>query len=97
MRPLFLSTALLTLTMGVYAQTDKRLAPACIGWYNVENLYDTIDSPDTEDAEWLPSAQDGNFKGYPFRICVGDNFTGGFSDHFPVFTILVKDAAPGQP
>lgn len=36
--------------------------------------------------------QDGNFKGYPFRIYVGDNFTSGYSDHFPVFIILVKDA-----
>jgi hypothetical protein len=36
--------------------------------------------------------QDGNFKGYPFRIYVGDNFTGGYSDHFPVFLILVKEA-----
>ena len=37
--------------------------------------------------------QDGNFKGYPFRIYVGDTFTGGYSDHFPVYVILVKDAA----
>lgn len=36
--------------------------------------------------------QDGNFKGYPFRIYVGDNFTGGYSDHFPVFVIMVKEA-----
>ena len=36
---------------------------------------------------------DGNFKGYPFRIYVGDTFTGGYSDHFAVFVILVKDAS----
>jgi hypothetical protein len=36
---------------------------------------------------------EGNFKGYPFRIYVGDNFTGGYSDHFAVFVILVKDAS----
>jgi hypothetical protein len=35
---------------------------------------------------------DGAFKGYPFRIYVGDSFTGGYSDHFPVFVILVKEA-----
>lgn len=32
----------------------------------------------------------GNFKGYPFRSWSGDQFTGGYSDHFPVFTILQK-------
>lgn len=35
--------------------------------------------------------QDGNFKGYPFRTFVGDDFKGGVSDHFPVFIILVKE------
>lgn len=33
----------------------------------------------------------GNFKGYPFRSWSGDQFTGGYSDHFPVFTILQKE------
>jgi Endonuclease/Exonuclease/phosphatase family len=32
----------------------------------------------------------GRFKGYPFRGYVGDNFTGGYSDHFPVFIYLIK-------
>lgn len=32
----------------------------------------------------------GNFKGYPFRSWNGDQFTGGFSDHFPAFLILQK-------
>ena len=34
----------------------------------------------------------GNYKGYPFRSWNGDKFTGGYSDHFPVFTILQKEA-----
>lgn len=33
----------------------------------------------------------GNFKGYPFRSWSGNKFTGGYSDHFPVFTILQKE------
>jgi hypothetical protein len=37
--------------------------------------------------------KDGNFAGYPFRTFVGDTYQDGFSDHFPVFLILVKDAA----
>jgi hypothetical protein len=35
---------------------------------------------------------EGNFAGYPFRTYVGDTFQDGFSDHFPVFVILVKEA-----
>lgn len=38
------------------AQGDKKLVPMCVGWYNCENLYDTLDSPNTDDAEWLPDA-----------------------------------------
>ncbi len=32
----------------------------------------------------------GAFKGYPFRTFVGDNFMGGYSDHFPVYMYLIK-------
>ncbi len=35
--------------------------------------------------------QDGNFAGYPFRTYVGDTYKDGYSDHFPVFLILVKE------
>ncbi|HEX2618356.1 MAG TPA: endonuclease/exonuclease/phosphatase family protein, partial [Flavobacteriales bacterium] len=34
--------------------------------------------------------KEGNFAGYPFRTFVGDQYTDGYSDHFPVFVILVK-------
>ncbi len=35
--------------------------------------------------------KEGNYKGYPFRSWNGDQFTGGYSDHFPAFVILQKD------
>ncbi|MCB9193064.1 MAG: endonuclease/exonuclease/phosphatase family protein [Flavobacteriales bacterium] len=35
---------------------------------------------------------DGNFAGYPFRTFVGDSYMGGYSDHFPVFVVLVRPA-----
>lgn len=37
------------------------------------------------------SNKKGRYKGYPLRSFVGATFTGGFSDHFPVFTYLVKE------
>lgn len=33
----------------------------------------------------------GNFAGYPFRTFAGGRYQGGYSDHFPVYTILVKE------
>ncbi|MBX2979735.1 MAG: endonuclease/exonuclease/phosphatase family protein [Flavobacteriales bacterium] len=36
--------------------------------------------------------KDGNFKDYPWRTFVGDTYSDGYSDHFPVFLILVKEA-----
>lgn len=35
--------------------------------------------------------QDGRFKGYPLRSFVGNNFKGGFSDHFPVYLYLIRE------
>ena len=34
---------------------------------------------------------EGRFKGYPFRTYVGNNYQGGYSDHLPVFLLLVKE------
>ncbi len=33
----------------------------------------------------------GAFKGYPHRTYVGPNFMNGYSDHFPVYMLLVKE------
>lgn len=33
----------------------------------------------------------GRYKGYPFRSFVGATFTGGYGDHFPVYTYLIKE------
>lgn len=35
----------------------------------------------------------GAYKGYPFRSFLGSTFTGGYSDHFPVFLYLVKEVS----
>ncbi|WP_417428232.1 endonuclease [Halpernia sp.] len=36
----------------------------------------------------------GSFKGYPFRSWNGDQFTGGYSDHFPAFVVLQREYNP---
>lgn len=33
----------------------------------------------------------GRYKGYPYRSFVGGGYTGGYSDHFPVYLFLVKE------
>ncbi|WP_321479648.1 endonuclease/exonuclease/phosphatase family protein [uncultured Bacteroides sp.] len=34
--------------------------------------------------------KEGRYKGYPLRTYVGNNFQGGFSDHFPVYIYIGK-------
>lgn len=56
LRPLF---ALLTFTVGIHLhaqQDEQRLEPTLVGFYNIENLFDTLDSPGVIDEEYLPSA-----------------------------------------
>jgi len=36
--------------------------------------------------------KDGQYKGYPLRSFVGTVWQGGYSDHFPVYVIIVKDS-----
>ncbi|MEZ5018532.1 MAG: hypothetical protein R2756_00125 [Bacteroidales bacterium] len=36
--------------------------------------------------------EDGQYKGYPLRSFVGTVWQGGYSDHFPVYVIIVKGA-----
>lgn len=41
-----------------YAQSqEKEYFVACVGYYNLENLFDTIDSPDTRDTEFTPKGK----------------------------------------
>lgn len=35
----------------------------------------------------------GRYKGYPFRTYSGNTYQGGYSDHYPVYTLLLKQAA----
>lgn len=37
------------------------------------------------------TTKSGRYKGYPFRSFNNGSFTGGFSDHFPVYLYLIKE------
>ncbi len=47
------------------------------------------------DAPYLITKK-GRYKGYPFRTYAGGSYTGGYSDHFPVYLYLIKKAVPKQ-
>jgi hypothetical protein len=55
-KKVFFSAFLSFLFLNVFSQTDKEklYQVACVGFYNVENLFDTIDDPLTRDEEYLP-------------------------------------------
>jgi predicted extracellular nuclease len=38
----------------------------------------------------------GQWKGYPFRSWDGDRYTGGYSDHFPAFSVLQREYTPNK-
>jgi len=49
--------ASIALSFTVSAQEGKpEFVPSLIGFFNIENLFDTIDSPDTDDREFLPES-----------------------------------------
>jgi endonuclease/exonuclease/phosphatase family metal-dependent hydrolase len=49
--------ALILIAAPVHAQgTKAEFIPALVGFWNIENLYDTLDSPDTDDREFLPES-----------------------------------------
>tara|TARA_R110000850_G_scaffold277058_1_gene421848 strand:+ start:76646 stop:77704 length:1059 start_codon:yes stop_codon:yes gene_type:complete len=35
----------------------------------------------------------GRYKGYPYRAFADGGFTGGYSDHFPVYALLIKEVS----
>lgn len=49
--------SLLLLPLTVYSQQNADYKVASIGFYNLENLFDTLDTPDTNDADFLPGGR----------------------------------------
>ncbi len=42
------------------------------------------------DASYIREAE-GKYAGHPFRTYVGNDFKGGYSDHLPVYTVLIRE------
>lgn len=76
-----------------------------LGWNNAWNLFDQIIISQgwlnkSQDGLFYSQAEvfnksfltqkTGNFKGYPFRSYIGNEYTGGYSDHFPVVVYFLK-------
>ncbi len=57
-----------------------------IQMYNNDLLYD---KSEVYNDHYL-TEYDGKFKGNPFRTYAGDKYLGGYSDHFPVYIILIS-------
>jgi len=51
-----LLTTIVACSLVVNGQTKKEYAAALVGFYNVENVYDTLDAPGVDDAEFLPNS-----------------------------------------
>ena len=54
-RMYLIAVGMLLLPWILQCQEDKRYRIACIGFYNVENLFDTIDQPEVNDQEFTPT------------------------------------------
>jgi len=76
-----------------------------LAWHDSWNLFDQIVmsqsllGKDYTHLKFLKAAiyrkpfllnKSGRYKGYPYRTFVGNTFQGGYSDHLPVYVVLVK-------
>ncbi len=50
----FLIISALLISLFAYSQEDVKVRLACIGFYNLENLFDTINDPTINDEDFLP-------------------------------------------
>ena len=67
MKKIFLLCSLLTLI--VFTGAAQKTSLMCIGFYNTENLYDTIKSPNVNDSEFTPEGPNKwNSKRYQIKI-----------------------------
>ena len=78
---------LLLMSSGIFAQ-EKKMDIAIVAFYNLENLYDTIDDPITDDKEFLPDGiQNWNTAKFNLKI-----------EHMPeAISKIGQEVVPGGP
>ncbi|MCF8303173.1 MAG: endonuclease/exonuclease/phosphatase family protein [Bacteroidales bacterium] len=62
LKRIILSSLITTLFVGLVfksnaQESESKYRIACVGFYNLENLFDTIDDPNVEDEEFLPDGE----------------------------------------
>ena len=57
MKNQILAILLVTISLNILAQEKRNFKIHTIAFYNVENLFDTIDNPNTKDDEFLPISE----------------------------------------
>src|SRR6187399_357300 len=57
MRKFILTTGILVLTISTGFAQKESYHPALIGFYNLENFYDTVNNPAVDDEEFLPNSE----------------------------------------
>ena len=87
MKKFYLIALFFLLAINAFSQQNK-LNVAIIGFYNLENFYDTIDDPITDDAEFLPNGiQNWNTEKYITKL---DRLS-------EVISRIGEDVTPGGP
>ncbi len=64
-----LTSFFLSFSLGLFAQNEPIIKPARVVFYNVENLFDTVNDPLTKDEEFLPTARSNwNTEKYELKL-----------------------------
>ena len=74
------------------------LVPEVLSTVMDDSIFAEFDTESGNDAQYYGNVfkrnymiqREGQFKGYPLRTYVGNNFQGGYSDHFPVYIYIGK-------
>lgn len=68
-KTIFLTIVIVAISCLIFAQEERQFKIGCFAFYNVENLFDTIDTPGIRDSDYTPDApKQWNTERYFFKI-----------------------------